>query len=58
MLYQKRDATLDVAGRNIHGLLEDLKELRGRFPDIVRETSLVAEAIGVEPVFPSMRQVW
>ena len=58
MLYQKRDATLDVAVSNIHGLIEDLKELRGRFPDIVRETSLVAEAIGVEPVFPSMRQVW
>lgn len=56
-IIQAQDCTLDVAFKNIHQLLTDLKDLRNRFDDIVNETSLVAESLGMNVEFPSLRQV-
>ena len=39
---QKQDATLYVAVDKIHGPIGELNDLEVRFPDIVRETKLVA----------------
>ena len=43
MVLQARQATLDVEVANILDLIEDLKQLRDRWDDILAESKLVAE---------------
>jgi len=45
---QARQATLDVEVANILDLIEDLKQLRDRWDDILAESKLVAEGCGID----------
>lgn len=56
-IIQARKCTLDVAFENINQLLADLMDLRNRFDEIVNETSLVAEGMGMSIEFPTLRKV-
>ena len=57
LCFQKKECTLDVAVKNLSGLIEDLKQLRERFDDIERETEIVAKNIKIQPIFPALRKV-
>jgi len=47
LVLQARQATLDVEMTNILDLIEDLKQLRDRWDDILAESKLVAEGCGM-----------
>jgi len=49
LVLQPREATLDVEVTNIFDLIEDLKQLRDRWDDILVESKLVGDGCGVYP---------
>ena len=49
LVLQAREATLDVEVTNILDLIEDLKQLRDRWDDILAESKLVADGCGIDP---------
>ena len=55
-IIQARKATIDVEVCNLKSLLEDLKKLREKWPLILRECKLVANASNMQNEFPSRRK--
>lgn len=52
-IIQARNATIDVEVSNLKSLLNDLKDLREKWSSILRESTLVADAMQISPKFPS-----
>ncbi|KAI6659811.1 hypothetical protein LOD99_10609 [Oopsacas minuta] len=55
-ILQARKATMDVEVSNLKSLLEDLKELREKWPLILSECTLVASSANIPNEFPTKRK--
>ena len=51
-----REATVDAPVSNLKSLLNDLKDLRLKWPSIFSGSKLVADAMQIHPEFPSKRK--